>query len=310
VDRERWSWAGVLRTLIVAGLLGLLTVVLLWPAIWVAPERTLLEAIDFTLATSSEHRPGNFFLGQAVADPGPIFYPVAIVFRLAPLTLAGLVAVGVLLPPRSMKAPSLLLLLYIAGFLLFLTIPSKKLDRYALPVFPALGLLAGVGFWTLGTWLVQAARRRWPDLHRAAIAVPIGLLALGQVMPLLMVAPYPLAYYNPLMGGAPAATRVMLVGWGEGLDQVAAYLNAQPNASRQRIAIYFPLVLNFAGMVEGSVSQIGATRPVDYVVDYVNATQRGQTPGVVASQTPDLVVRINGVVYARVFKVSPARPAF
>ena len=42
---------------------------------------------------------------------------------------------------------------------------------------------------------------------------------------------------------------MLLVGWGEGLDQVAAYLNAQPSSERQLIAIYFPLELNFQGMV-------------------------------------------------------------
>ena len=60
----------------------------------------------------------------------------------------------------------------------------------------------------------------------------------GHALPLAVVAPYALAYYNPLVGGGPAASRVLLVGWGEGLDQVAAYLNAQPSSERQLIAIY------------------------------------------------------------------------
>ena len=65
-------------------------------------------------------------------------------YRFSPLALAGLVALAVLLPPRSkLRNPTILLLLFVVGFLLFLSLASKKLDRYALPVFPALDLLAG-----------------------------------------------------------------------------------------------------------------------------------------------------------------------
>jgi 4-amino-4-deoxy-L-arabinose transferase-like glycosyltransferase len=215
----------------------------------------------------------------------------------------------VLLPPRSTRNSCILLLLFVVGFLLFLTLPSKKLDRYALPVFPALDLLAGLGYWAVGTRLLRALAARRPGAPRLAAVGLVGLLGIAQALPLLMVAPYPLAYYNPLMGGAPAAARVMLVGWGEGLDQVAAYLNAQPGARRQRIAIYFPLVLNFQGMVTGTVTSIGDPDPVDYVVDYVNASQRSQIPGAIVGQAPELAVRINGIVYARVFRMTPPRAA-
>src|SRR6185503_13779582 len=111
VDRQAWSWMRLARSLIVAGIIGLAIVFALWPTLWVAPIDTLSRAVRFTLDTSSEHRPGNFFLGQPVADPGPWYYPVAIMFRLTPLALAALVALGVLLPARSQRRPTILLLL-------------------------------------------------------------------------------------------------------------------------------------------------------------------------------------------------------
>jgi hypothetical protein len=123
-----------------------------------------------------------------------------------------------------------------------------------------------------------------------------------------MVAPYPLAYYNPLLGGGPGAVRILLVGWGEGLDQVAAYLNNQPNPEQQLITVYFPLELNFQGMVAGTVTQFGDDRPVNYVVDYVNAAQREQTPSEVVGLQPAYEVWINGIEYARVFHLDPPRP--
>jgi hypothetical protein len=100
---------------------------------------------------------------------------------------------------------------------------------------------------------------------------------------------------------------VLLVGWGEGLDQVARYLNAQPNPEQQMIAVYFPLELNFQGMVAGTVTQFGDPRPINYVVDYVNAAQRGHTPPEVNGLVPQHEVWINGILYARVYRLEPPR---
>jgi 4-amino-4-deoxy-L-arabinose transferase-like glycosyltransferase len=307
LDRPSWPWARLLRSLVVAGLIGLAVVLALWPSLWVAPVETVERFIQYTIEISNEHRPGNYFLGQAVADPGPFYYPVALMYRLSPLTLAGLVALLVLLPPRSLTRPTALLLLFACGFVLFLSLAGKKLDRYLLPAFPALDLLAGLGLWTLGTWIAPYLARSGlgPRAQRVAVGLAVAVLVVGQSIPLAMVAPYALAYYNPLVGGGPAAARVLLIGWGEGLDQVAAYLNAQPGADRQLIAIYFPLELNFQGMVAGTVTQFGDPRPINYVVDYVNAAQRDHTPLEVASLVPVRQVWINGILYARVYHLDP-----
>ncbi|MGE3271433.1 MAG: glycosyltransferase family 39 protein, partial [Chloroflexota bacterium] len=154
MDRRTWSVRRSLGSLMVAGIIGVLVIGALWPTFWVAPVETVERFITFTLETSSEHRPGNFFLGQAVADPGVWFYPVAILFRLSPLALAGLVALGVLLPPPKLRRQSLLLTFLVIGFIMFLSLAGKKLDRYTLPAFPGLDLLAGLGLWTLGLWSV------------------------------------------------------------------------------------------------------------------------------------------------------------
>jgi 4-amino-4-deoxy-L-arabinose transferase-like glycosyltransferase len=309
LDRAAWPLPRLLRSMVVAGLIGIPVVFALWPALWVAPIYTLTTALRFTIETGAEHRPGNFFMGHPLVDPGPLYYPTVIMYRLSPLALAGLVSVGVLLPPRSLKRPTLLLLFFIVGFMLFLSLASKKLDRYAIPAFPALDLLAGLGLWTLGSWIAPllAARGVSRQARRVLIVGAVVLITISQALPLAMVAPYALAYYNPIVGGGPAAARVLLVGWGEGLDQVAAYLNAQPDAERQLIAIYFPQELNFQGLVTGTVTQLTDPRPVDYVVDYVSATQRGQTPAAVSRLPAVKEVWINGILYARVFHLSPPR---
>jgi 4-amino-4-deoxy-L-arabinose transferase-like glycosyltransferase len=300
--RPALSWRLVLASLLAWGIGALVTVFVLWPALWVAPIGTVQRGIAYTLETAgTPHGPGNFFRGRPTPDPGYLFYPVAVAYRLTPLVLLGLGMLVIFLPPVRLRWQAMLVVDFVLGFLIFLVIASKKLDRYALPVFPSLAILAGLGFWVF--WL-----RIRPRAGHSAFAGAAAVVLVGQAVALYSVNPYPLAFYNPLVGGGPAAHRTMLVGWGEGLDQVAAYLNAQPDAATSTIGVYYPLALNFQGMVLGTVRQFGSPDPVDYVVDYVNAAQRRQTPVEVAGLTPELTVQINGIIYAQVYRLSPPRP--
>ena len=308
LDRPRWPLSRLGLSLVLCGLGALAVIVLAWPTLWVAPVETASKIVDYQrLQSATPHGPGNYFLGRPTADPGYGYYPVVVMFRLAPAVMAGLIALTVILAPPARRRQAYLLIGFIAGFALFVTLASKKLDRYALPLFPSLALLAGLGLWAVYEELATRLARAGHSARQWLLPGLIGFAGAIQALALISVSPYPLAYYNPFVGGGPAAERVLLVGWGEGLDQVADYLNAQPSAAQSRIAIYYPLVLNFQGMVAGTLHRLGDAIPADYVVDYVNASQRGQLPREVYGRTPDFVVEMNGIVYAQVFKLDPPR---
>jgi 4-amino-4-deoxy-L-arabinose transferase-like glycosyltransferase len=297
----RRGWAALLSSVLVCGAVAAAVVFAIWPAMWVEPVETIERAIEFQMdQAGTPHQPGNFFLGRPTSDPGPLFYPVALAFRLSPPVFVGVAILAIILPPAALRRHATLLVSFALGFLLFLTIANKKLDRYALPLFPSLSILAGIGLWSLWAWLRPKAP---PGLFALAVV----LVAMLQALPVIGTSPYLLGYYNPLLGGPRAAERVMLVGWGEGLDQVAAYLNAQPGAADSRIAVYFPMERNLQGMVSGTVQRFGDREPADYVVDYLSASQRRQTPVEVAGTQPEFVATINGVEYARVYRIQPPR---
>ncbi|TEU18962.1 MAG: phospholipid carrier-dependent glycosyltransferase, partial [Anaerolineales bacterium] len=72
---------------------ALLIFFLLWPVTWVEPVSAIRGLFDKAIGYAGEaHTKGNFFLGRVVDDPGPLFYPVTLLFRTTPLTLLGLVA--------------------------------------------------------------------------------------------------------------------------------------------------------------------------------------------------------------------------
>jgi hypothetical protein len=79
------------RDWVIWGLIAALVFVLLWPSMWVHPLGTIRGVIDKASGyAASPHERGNFFLGKVGQDPGPLFYPIALLFRLTPLTLLGL----------------------------------------------------------------------------------------------------------------------------------------------------------------------------------------------------------------------------
>lgn len=105
-----------------------LVYVALWPAMWVDPLGSLLRDCETPTAATAlaeagtadavaaaeagadddegacnsgvlvkllaeggvPHQNGNYFMGRPVADPGPFFYPLAILFRSSPWALLGL----------------------------------------------------------------------------------------------------------------------------------------------------------------------------------------------------------------------------
>ena len=268
--------------------------VALWPALWVRPIKTLRGVVEYTaIKGGAPVDAGSYLFGQAVPDPGPLFYSLALPLRLSPLAIVGLLALLWLRPrPYRALAGALLGTVVLVG--LAITLAPKKADRYLLPMVPCLAALAGLG-------AAGLARRR----GTAGLGVALGVVVLVQAASLLSVRPYWLTYYNPAAGGGAMAARSIPVGWGEGLDQVGRALSRLPDASRHTAAVFYPDTL--AAQFEGKAVPLDAYDVADSAVLYVASDQRLLTPSplaaALADQTPDFEVHLNGIRYARVFRL-------
>ena len=176
-----------------------------------------------------------------------------------------------------------------------MTLGAKKFDRYLLPAVPALVVLASLGWWLL--------------LER--VRQPIGAARPGRSgwrcsarLPLVSTYPYPLSYYNPLLGGGAAAQRTVMIGNGEGLDQAARWLAAQPNAAELRVAAHSWDIL--AGLVpaDGEPLRDGIPDDADYIVTYGRRIQMHRWgPSLeryLAANPPVYTVWINGIEYVHI----------
>jgi 4-amino-4-deoxy-L-arabinose transferase-like glycosyltransferase len=321
------GWKRSLRQMIPTGLFWLLMAVLafalIWPAMWVDPRAAFRLIADYasTHATDPEFQE-LYFLGKTVVgqDPGPLFYVVVFLWRMTPWTLIGLVGALVWLvkgrqkdpPTWSRRAEVLVLLAFVVFYLAGMSLGAHKRTRYLLPVFPVLDVLAAGGL----VWLGQVVARRWlADWSARRLAgVGIGGVLLVQSLVVLPHHPYYYDFYNPLLGGGPVAVKLIRVGWGEGMDQVAAYLNTRPNPDQLTVAARFgKYMVGFRGniiLLDTAWQWLHA----DYVVFYVQQVQKmlEPSPGVIRyfqRQTPEHVVRLGGIDYAWIYAKPVQYPA-
>jgi hypothetical protein len=290
-----------------------LTVVLVWPAVWAAPGETLTRFFDFVRDNANpDHAAAADDLGA-----GALFYPLALLLRLTPLTLLGLL--GLLLPPWSRPDARAvpLLLIFVVGFGAAMTMAAKGFDRYLLPIFPVVDLLAGLGLWRIAVRLADLVRGAGTVERRRAVA---GLLASVAIVLcggwwIASSWPYELTYANPLLGGNRVAHRTIASGWGEGLDEAARYLNEHASGGRMRAAMpgeIYTTVLD--AQLDGTVAPAEGfdAGAYDALVVYLRNVQLGERPPFFDEEllawAPEQTVVLNGVPYAWVYSTRAGAP--
>ena len=308
------------------GAMAASTFVALWPAMWVDAYRTVVKVLDMASNyADAGHSTPLFFAGTLYADgrldaSASLFYPVAYLWRSTPVTLGGLLAGALalvfrrdLMPRRPTWRTAIQLVLFALLFTGVLYSSAKKFDRYLLPAATSLHLVSAVGWVAMVRWLRE---RHTGLLWRCAAGSVLCLVVLGQMISAWRTYPYYLSYYNPLMGGSRAAPETMLVGWGEGLDQAARILNQRPDADQLHvISWYAPGCFSYFFQGTGHNIPTGDMRDhdlqealnADYAVIYYTHQMQRRLPqallNYLAHQEPEHVVWIDGLEYARIYRM-------
>lgn len=308
-------------------ILAALIYFLLWPAMWVDPVGTIGHVLSGATGYAVEGHDRAVFFDGTVFENGSIpnwrFYPIVFLWRATPVLLIGLLlALSAFLFrkrlafPRERQMVTAILFLFAFSFGLFMSLGDKKFDRYLLPAFGPLILVAAVGFFTwLDNGRVFIARQPWPNSGRLADILIWGVMiaiVLAGAIGTITTFPYTISYYNPWLGGSGKASAVMQVGWGEGLDQAARYLNGKPEANQLKVMSWYPDGPFSHFFVGRAVMQEFPPDPemlpkLDYVVIYTHQWQR-QLPSAefldfFAHLTPEHSVWINGIEYARLYRM-------
>jgi 4-amino-4-deoxy-L-arabinose transferase-like glycosyltransferase len=299
---QRWR-----RFVLAMGLWGVVAVAAfyaLWPSMWVNPGHALSWIINNVRgAMNSSHPSSGIFWGATGADQNPLYYLISLPFHLSPLTTIGLLAAALAIWRwRRQRQMLLALWAYAILFIVPVSIVGRRGDRYALPVYLAFDLMAAIGLCWLASRLACADWTRLKGRWEWVLGVLVGV----QIVFILLFHPYYFSYSNPLVGGPLTAPHLINIGWGEGLDQAASYLNHVPDASQKTVAAWYSF--QFAPFFKGQSVDLASNEPAltsDYTVFYLNQVQRGfpsqELLAYFKDRQPLHTVRLGGLDYAWIY---------
>lgn len=270
----------------------IITATIVLPSLAVTPKNVIGDFLEFFRSDDyTELHPA-----------GPWYYFRTLVFFSTPLHIATLIILPVLWASKKMqratKQQVIILLFFIALFTLQMSLGTKKGDRYLLPVFLTLDVIASL---VTATIITIKVKNRW------LLTTGYCLLALilWQAAEIYRLHPYTLAYVNPLMKPLLNERRT---GWGEGLDIAAAYLNQKPAAEQTKVAAYYPT--EFSHYFKGETVPVHQheDESVNYVVLYRAMFERGDNAwetdvlNQFKQKAPEKTITINGIEYVWIYK--------
>lgn len=336
---EFWSWFRHLAGhIILWGGIALITMAVLWPEMWSDPITILYNsfirgAIYHTRETQTLIVGG----AAAVAEKTALGFNIEFVLRYiisylwhtTPIILFGLLAAligyirkGGLFAEEKLRRMIIALLVFVLAYFVPITIASTTSNRYIIPIYLPLNLIAALGWLEMAAWL------------KAKLNPPIGryvtpVLLVGVVITQLFLAvrshPYYFTYFNPLLGGSQSAGRVFDsgIGLGEGLDQAARYLNQKPDSENLRVKSWYysgPFSYFFSGVARGisetnewPPERVAEIEKQDYLVIYINQWKRripARLIDALDSVQPEHVIWIHQIEYVRIYKVTDLPPEF
>lgn len=282
--------------------------VIFWPAVWVGnfdilerfPVRGVLAKHGLNLNKSS------LFIEM-------LFYPLILVTRMT-LPILILLIVGMIFLLKKVfnnfqKDIILKLLLFIVVWFFLFSVSMKKVEtgRYLLPIFIPIDIIAGITLFVflnkIKTWFQVQAKRYF------ACAL-IGIIFVAQVGIIFSYYPYYSAYRNflfePLIRGYLRTSTAFVLGWGEGLDEAARWLNQRDNSQNLIIASWFGNVVGT--FFDGYVISLDWWKRSDYVVLYHSQVYSGWYPELLDKTinnqniNPVYVVKIKNRPYAWIYK--------
>jgi|GEM_PF-4314403 len=223
------SWKTSFKHLFVISLSSALVFYILFPAMWFHPLQTALRVFKegvFDTALGEESRRPVFLLFNNYSLPQKLLsYIVYTPFRLSPLCLLFL---GVFVLKRKELTVNIehksfikMLLTFAIFYLLFISIPSKQIFRYILPIFPIVAIFFAISLDSIKSKYLKT-----------------GSIVLQTVL-VLIYYPNFFAYFNPILGGISVASKIINLNQdATNYKEIADYLNNKENPENLKIAMY------------------------------------------------------------------------
>jgi hypothetical protein len=168
--------------------------IMLFPSMWVQPIQTISEIVSEAERVGVRKGHGQIILGEYTRDGGIAFYFLVLLIKFTPFILFGffghLFKLIKNVKLSDFKTPTFeqLLLVFYLGYFIVMLVPSKKIDRYLLPLLPLFAYYSLLFYYDL-----------YQKFERSRYYILAGFIAFI-VFPLLTLSPYYFTYttiYGP-----------------------------------------------------------------------------------------------------------------
>jgi hypothetical protein len=313
----------------------IITYVIFWPGMWVAPGKMLYEvygnAFSYAfqgarLKVTGDLSVSRFNLNLNLA---PIWNLTSVLlYRTTPLTWLG-VLLGFTLPftrDQELVRPNRLLFTMLltnaVAFILMIGIAQgRNSPHYILTSYLSLNLLAGLGWFYFLRWIASRFSAKQIQLQYAGL-VMILLLQVWNAAPFF---PYYFTYRNPILYSAGWYSNRPQKPYGETLELAAQYLAGLPNAENSTALVYYSrgcFSYFYPGKTTGfrpyyvdgthATDLLNSIRSADYlVVYYANQGQIEKYQAyldILSTVEPIHVIWMDGYEYIRIYKVTSFPP--
>lgn len=190
---------------------------LLFPALWKDPAYYLMRMIFWEgrrIGVIAGH--DQIIFGVERAEGGSLFYPLVFLLKTSPLIIIGIVLfiynflrsrAGMRAFIKNIKERSFgfgtFLAVFNLGYIVFMTIASKKVDRYILVMFPFFAYISYAGYESILSSLKENAHKRifW--------FVMTALILIFTVFPTIKLFPWYFTYTSPIFGTPSNANNIV-----------------------------------------------------------------------------------------------------
>lgn len=185
------------------------TYFLMFPAMWVSPIQTLSTIFSEASRIGLRNGHEQIYFGNFTQDPGFTFYFVVLLLKISLFTVVG-VLMFVYSKFKSqiklklnildiIKSPLFYLSIFYIGYFTIMTISSKKLDRYMIPLFPYISLLSILGY----SYFISV----YKNVYSKVIVLISAIIFVA--LPIILLHPYQFTYTSYLFGSAQSANNVV-----------------------------------------------------------------------------------------------------
>jgi hypothetical protein len=210
-----------------------------------------------------------------------------------------------------------LMLLGFLFFLVFTLAPGLDSPHYGMNAYVVVDIISALGL----LWGIELLFNKLPLTQRGLMVV-LGFIIAMHALSNVKHAPYYYTYYNPILEALQPGTQNPTLWWGgygEALDQAAAYLSQKPNAQNMAVMSFygygpfsflFPgktIIINELDMSKMNQQTMEELQMATYVViDFHSQTKKGQMY-LIEDVEPEKVIWFDGVEYIHIYRSEDLR---